>query len=50
MRIYVDADACPVVKIVENIAKEYGIPVTIYRGQEKEQMRMIKDLLKVLEH
>lgn len=26
MRIYVDADACPVVKIVENIAKEYGIP------------------------
>ena len=29
MRIYVDADACPVVKIVENIAKGYGIPVTI---------------------
>ena len=29
MRIYVDADACQVVKIVENIAKEYGIPVTI---------------------
>ena len=29
MRIYVDADACPVVKIVENIAKEYGIPVII---------------------
>ena len=29
MRIYVDADACPVVKIVENIAKEYGIPVTL---------------------
>ena len=29
MRIYVDADACPVVKIVENIAKEFSIPVTL---------------------
>lgn len=29
MRIYVDADACPVVKIVENIAMEYGIPVIL---------------------
>ena len=29
MRICVDADACPVVKIVENIAKEYGMPVTL---------------------
>ena len=27
MKIYVDADACPVVAIVEQIAKEYEIPV-----------------------
>lgn len=29
MQIYVDADACPVVSIVEKIAKRYGIPVTL---------------------
>ncbi len=29
MKILVDADACPVVKIVERIAKEYAIPVTL---------------------
>lgn len=29
MDIYVDADACPVVKIVENIAQKYAIPVTL---------------------
>lgn len=29
MKIYVDADACPVVKIVENIAKKYEIPVML---------------------
>lgn len=29
MRIYVDADACPVVRIIEEIAKEYDIPVTL---------------------
>lgn len=29
MRIYIDADACPVVSIVEAIAKEYGIEVTL---------------------
>ena len=29
MRIYVDADACPVVKIVEQVAKQYNIPVTL---------------------
>jgi uncharacterized protein YaiI (UPF0178 family) len=29
MRIYVDADACPVVKIVEQVAKQYSIPVTL---------------------
>ena len=26
MKIYVDADACPVVRIVEKLAKEYDIP------------------------
>ena len=29
MRIYVDADACPVVRIVEKIAKKYEIPCTL---------------------
>ena len=29
MRIYVDADACPVVRIVEKIAWKYGVPVTL---------------------
>lgn len=29
MRIYVDADACPVVRIVELIAKKYFIPCTL---------------------
>ena len=29
MRIYIDADACPVVRIAEKIAKEYEIPVTL---------------------
>lgn len=29
MRIYVDADACPVVGIVERVAKEYNVPVTL---------------------
>lgn len=29
MKILVDADACPVVSIVENIAKKYQIPVTL---------------------
>lgn len=29
MRIYVDADACPVVRIVEETAKKYSVPVTL---------------------
>lgn len=29
MRIFVDADACPVVKIIEKIAKKYSIGVTL---------------------
>lgn len=29
LHIYVDADACPVVDIVETIAEEYHIPVTL---------------------
>ena len=29
MKIFVDADACPVVRIVENIAKKYQLPVTL---------------------
>ena len=29
MNVYVDADACPVVSIVEQVAKQYNIPVTL---------------------
>lgn len=29
MRIYVDADACPVVKIIEKLAQKYDIPCTL---------------------
>ena len=29
MQIFVDADACPVVGIIENIAKEYKVSVTL---------------------
>ena len=29
MRVFVDADACPAVSIVENISKKYNIPVTL---------------------
>ena len=29
MKIYVDADACPVVSIVEQVARKYNIPVTL---------------------
>jgi len=29
MQIYVDADACPVVSIVETVAKKHKIPVTL---------------------
>ena len=29
MQIFVDADACPVVDIVEKVAKEHSVPVTL---------------------
>ena len=29
MRIFIDADACPVVGIVEEVAKEHNLPVTL---------------------
>ena len=29
MKILVDADACPVVSIVEHMAEKYGIPVIL---------------------
>ena len=30
MNIYVDADACPVVSIVEEISKKYNIPLPCF--------------------
>ena len=29
MRIYVDADACPVVRLTEEVARKYGVAVTL---------------------
>lgn len=29
MEVYVDADACPVVSIVEKVARKYNLPVTL---------------------
>ena len=29
MRIYIDADACPVTRIAEGIARKHGLPVTL---------------------
>ncbi len=29
MRIFVDADGCPVVRQTEDVAKKYGVPVTL---------------------
>lgn len=29
MRIFVDADACPVVRQTEEVAKKYSVPVTL---------------------
>ena len=29
MRIFIDADACPVTRIAEDIARRYGVPVTL---------------------
>lgn len=29
MRIFVDADACPVIDIIERLAKKYDVPVTL---------------------
>ena len=30
MQIFVDADACPVVGIVEKVAKEHSVPCLLY--------------------
>ena len=37
MQIFVDADACPVVAIIEKIAKENSVPVTLLcdRGRSR---------------
>ena len=29
MTVYIDADACPVTRIAERIAKEHGVPVVL---------------------
>lgn len=43
MKIYVDADACPVVAIVEQIAKEYEIPVTLLCDTNENIDRMLME-------
>lgn len=29
MRIYIDADACPAIRIAEDVARRHGVPVTL---------------------
>ena len=36
MQILVDADACPVVSIVERVAKEHNLPVTLLCDTKSE--------------
>ena len=33
MRIFVDADACPVVKQTEKIARRFGVPVGVFQNR-----------------
>lgn len=42
MRIYVDADACPVVKETEQVAKKYGIEVNVSRDKLNSTLRAIR--------
>lgn len=48
MKILVDADACPVVRIVETVAKEYGIHQSgrWYTNENIDQMMMERHLAK----
>lgn len=39
MKIFVDADACPVVRIVESIAKEHNVPVTLLCDTNQRQFK-----------
>lgn len=48
MRVFVDADACPVVGIIEKVAREHNVPVTllcdtnhVLSSLEPEQMQWI---------
>ena len=46
MQIYVDADACPVVDIVEKTARKYQIPVTdVYKRQSMWRLQKISCVL-----
>ena len=38
MRIFIDADACPVVGIVEKVAKEHNLPVTLLCRSEERRV------------
>ena len=48
MQIFVDADACPVVGIVEKVAKEHSVPVTLLcdTNENIDQMLMARHLNK----
>ena len=36
MKIYIDADACPVVSIAEKVAAKFQIPVTLLLGLDSD--------------
>ena len=40
MKIFVDADACPVVRIVESIAKKYKVPIIAVRYESRTFIRL----------
>lgn len=47
MRILVDADACPVKKIIEKIAMEYKVPVTMFIDTSHELSSTYSEIVTV---
>ena len=47
MQIFVDADACPVVDIVESIAEKYNIPILydFENNGTKKYIQRFKDII-----
>ena len=50
MKIFVDADACPVVGIVEKIAEKYDVPVPLFTVTLKMQPYFLGTILLYLQY